>query len=100
MAQRPGALRRFGHLEASELPLESTPILEVALDGPILHLTLNRPGVLNAITPELTDHLIDALEQAATAEIRVVILSGAGRAFSAGGDHKVLNAWSGERVAG
>jgi enoyl-CoA hydratase len=87
-------------LEESGLPLESTPILEVALDGAILHLTLNRPSVLNAITPELTDHLIDALEQAATTEIRAIVLSGAGRAFSAGGDHKVLNEWSGERVAG
>jgi enoyl-CoA hydratase len=82
------------------LPLESTPVLGVAFDGPILHLTLNRPAALNAITPELSRHLTEAVEQAASSEARAIVLSGADRAFSAGGDHKTLNTWSGERVAG
>jgi enoyl-CoA hydratase len=82
------------------LPLESTPILDVALDGPILHLTLSRPAALNAVTPELNRHLIHALEQAADSDARAIVLSGAGRAFCAGGDHNTLNAWSGENAAG
>jgi enoyl-CoA hydratase len=82
------------------LPLESTPVLDVAVDGPILHLTLNRPAVLNAITPELNRHLTFALEEAASSDARAIVLSGAGRAFSAGGDHSTLTAWSGERAAG
>lgn len=80
--------------------LESTPDLDISLDGAILHLTLNRPESLNAITPELNGHLARALEQAADSEARAIILTGSGRAFSAGGDHKTLNSWSAERVAG
>jgi enoyl-CoA hydratase len=99
LADRP-VLVAVRHWRRPELPLESTPILDVAADGPILHLTLNRPAALNAITPELTDHLIHALEQAAHSDARAIVLSGAGRAFSAGGDHKTLNAWSGEHAAG
>ena len=54
---------------------------------PICYLTLNRPEKLNALNPALMEELREAL---ATIEvdpdIRVVILTGAGRAFSAGFD--------------
>jgi enoyl-CoA hydratase/carnithine racemase len=57
-------------------------------------LTLNRPEVLNALSPslfvELRDHL-DALA-AATEEIGCVILAGRGRSFSAGNDLKAIQA--------
>jgi enoyl-CoA hydratase len=80
--------------------LESTPDLEISRDGEILQLTLNRPDSLNAITPELTSQLIQALEEAGDSDVRAIILTGSGRAFSAGGDHKTLNSWSDQRVAG
>jgi len=55
--------------------------------GPVRRLTLNRPRVLNALNGELLDALMDGLERAAEDEmVRVVILRGAGRAFSAGYD--------------
>lgn len=65
-------------------------VLADAADG-VLTLTLNRPDALNAFTPELLDALIAALKAAAgDPDARVVVLQGAGRAFSAGVDLKVL----------
>ncbi|MCS6925736.1 MAG: enoyl-CoA hydratase/isomerase family protein [Candidatus Binatia bacterium] len=55
-------------------------------DG-IGYITLNRPEKLNALSAELMAefrHLLDAIEE--DPEVRVVILTGAGRAFSAGFD--------------
>jgi enoyl-CoA hydratase/carnithine racemase len=50
-------------------------------------LTMNRPAKLNAFNAELFAGLADALEAAAADdEVRVVVLTGAGRAFSAGAD--------------
>lgn len=56
-------------------------------------LTLNRPDALNALTPELLEHLADQLQRASDdAEVRLVLLTGTGRAFSAGVDLKALAA--------
>ena len=55
--------------------------------GPICYLTLNRPEKLNALNAGLMAELREALATIeADPEIRVVILTGAGRAFSAGFD--------------
>ncbi|GCE20530.1 enoyl-CoA hydratase/isomerase family protein [Dictyobacter kobayashii] len=54
----------------------------------LLTLTLNRPEALNAITTELLVELAHALEKAQDPAIRVVLLVGAGRAFSVGQDLK------------
>jgi enoyl-CoA hydratase/carnithine racemase len=55
--------------------------------GPILRLVLNRPDRLNAINPQLRQELGQALRAAeADPAVRVVIITGAGRAFSAGVD--------------
>lgn len=57
------------------------------LKNGILTLTLNRPERLNALDVPLFDRLRDACAAAATdPAVRVVVLRGAGRAFSAGGD--------------
>jgi enoyl-CoA hydratase len=57
--------------------------------GPVRRLTLNRPDVLNALSTELVEMLSDALGRAASDDqVRVLILRGAGRAFSAGYDLK------------
>jgi enoyl-CoA hydratase/carnithine racemase len=67
----------------------STQIAEV--DGPIGYLTLNRPARLNAINDELMAEMIAALGWLdAHPDLRVIILRGAGRAFSAGADLKEL----------
>lgn len=61
--------------------------LRVDVDGPVATLTLDRPESLNALTVGLKAALRAALEEvAATPSIRVVILTGAGRAFCAGQD--------------
>jgi enoyl-CoA hydratase/carnithine racemase len=65
-------------------------------EGAIASVTLNRPQVLNAITPKLLEELLSALSQvAAEQDVRVVVLTGAGRAFSAGVD---LTALKGHRL--
>jgi len=55
--------------------------------GPVLTLTLNRPESLNAVNPQMTEELHAALDEAdADREVRAIILTGAGRGFSAGFD--------------
>lgn len=59
-------------------------------DG-IARLTLNRPERLNAWTPALGARYFDLLGQAADDEaVRVVVVTGAGRGFTAGADMAVL----------
>ncbi len=62
------------------------PLLQ-SRQGPIAVLTLNRPASLNAFTAAMHALLLPALEGAAVdAEVRAVILTGAGRGFCAGQD--------------
>ncbi len=50
-------------------------------------ITLNRPEKLNAICPELVTDLLEAIDDIGKdEEVRAVLLTGAGRAFCAGGD--------------
>jgi enoyl-CoA hydratase len=57
------------------------------VSGPAARITLNRPEKLNALSYELVDRLRDAIAEAARDDdVKVVILAGAGRAFSAGYD--------------
>ncbi len=63
------------------------PVLLEDLSDGVLRLTLNRPDRLNAFTPELHAALRAAVERAAEdPEVRVVLLTGAGRGFCAGQD--------------
>jgi enoyl-CoA hydratase/carnithine racemase len=60
-------------------------------DDGVATVTLNRPDVLNAITPRMLEMLGDTLAGLAEdPEVAVVVLTGAGRAFSAGVDLKSL----------
>ena len=55
--------------------------------GPVLTITLNRPQTLNALNPQMVTELHQALDEGeADAEVRAIILTGAGRGFSAGYD--------------
>jgi enoyl-CoA hydratase/carnithine racemase len=61
-------------------------IIEALEDG-ILTITLNRPDRLNAWTETMAQELISAFDRAdADDDVRVVIITGAGRAFCAGAD--------------
>lgn len=60
-------------------------------DGPLLTLTLTEPGRANPLSPEMATALTAALEGAAIDPgIRAVILTGAGKHFSAGADLAAL----------
>jgi 2-(1,2-epoxy-1,2-dihydrophenyl)acetyl-CoA isomerase len=61
-----------------------------ASDG-IATITLNRPQSLNALLPEMSDRLTELVAQAdADDAVRVIVLTGAGNAFSAGADLKLM----------
>jgi len=56
-------------------------------DGPVEHLTLNRPDVRNAFNAEMIDELTSWAEGLARpGDVRAVVLAGAGKTFSAGAD--------------
>jgi 2-(1,2-epoxy-1,2-dihydrophenyl)acetyl-CoA isomerase len=62
-------------------------ILYEKKDDRIVLITLNRPEKRNPLTPKLREELIEALKEAERDEqIDVIILTGAGKAFCAGGD--------------
>lgn len=62
-------------------------VLDVTTSKRVRTLVLNRPDALNAFNEELYDALADALLEAAVDDgVAVVVLTGAGRAFSAGTD--------------
>lgn len=59
--------------------------------GPVGWVTLNRPEVLNAINDDVLNALMRILAEAAgDRQVRALVLTGAGRAFSAGGDIKAM----------
>jgi len=65
----------------------AAPPLLVEQQGPLLRLTLNRPAKLNAVNRELHDALADTWSSIGRRrDAAVVVLTGAGRAFCAGGD--------------
>jgi methylglutaconyl-CoA hydratase len=72
------------------------PSILVNRDGPILHLTLNRPDVRNAFDEEviraLSAHVTEAAQDRS---IRAVVLGGEGKAFCAGADL----AWMSKAIA-
>lgn len=59
--------------------------------GAVRTVTISRPEALNALTPALLTEIGDALDAAASdGSVRIVVLTGEGRAFSAGVDLKAL----------
>jgi enoyl-CoA hydratase/carnithine racemase len=61
--------------------------LDCAVEKGVLRLTLNRPDRLNAYNDVMQRELIDAFERAdADDDVRVVVVTGAGRGFCAGAD--------------
>ena len=63
------------------------PTVLYATTGAVAHITLNRPQALNSFTRQMHQELWVALDQAeADANIRALVLTGAGRGFCAGAD--------------
>lgn len=66
-------------------------VVRIERDGAVAVITLNRPESLNAMNPEMLDTLCVAGKQLADdPAVRCVVVTGAGRAFSAGGDVKAM----------
>ena len=66
-------------------------------DG-ISYILLNRPERYNALHEDLLTELLNVVEQVEANEDRVVILSGKGKAFSAGGDMQMLQEFSNDQL--
>jgi 2-(1,2-epoxy-1,2-dihydrophenyl)acetyl-CoA isomerase len=58
--------------------------------GPIARITLNRPDAANAMNDTMTRELADAARRCDRGAAKVVVLTGAGRFFSAGGDLRAI----------
>lgn len=78
-------------------------MIELARDGGLWTVTLNRPDKANSLTPDMLEDLARIAEEAQ--EARVFVLTGAGKVFSAGADLEAAKAglatsdvW--ERVSG
>lgn len=71
----------------SEMTYET---LLFAQDGPIARVTLNRPAAANGMNDVMTRELADVATRCAVPGTKVVVLTGAGRFFCAGGDLKAM----------
>src|SRR6266508_2512602 len=60
--------------------------VETSREGAVLTIILNRPDVLNAFNTEMQRALAAALKEARDADVRAVVLTGAGRGFCVGQD--------------
>ena len=70
---------------------ELAPELVITTEGPIRLIELNRPEQLNAASQTLHTALANLWDRLAADEaVRAVVLTGRGRAFSAGGDFHVM----------
>ena len=65
--------------------------IDITEDDRVVKITLNRPEKLNAFAGHMRRDLAEALEEAGSDHsVRVVVITGAGRAFCAGGDLKFM----------
>ena len=63
------------------------PTLEIESNGPVAWVWMNRPAVHNALNESMIDELAETfLDLGEDPAVRVVVLSGRGKSFSAGGD--------------
>jgi len=69
------------------VPYAPTPYLLVETDGPVTIITMNNPDMRNAFVDDLHEAMQEIWTHlAADHSVRAVVLTGAGKAFSAGGD--------------
>ena len=73
-------------------------LVDVRRDGATCVLTLSRPEKLNALSAAVERELLDALVGDEVASARAVVITGAGRAFSAGADVEEMRDATPERI--
>jgi enoyl-CoA hydratase len=73
-------------------------VIHVKADGPVRIVTISRPKQLNAVNEQLHHALANLFPQlSADREARVAVITGEGRAFSAGGDFGLLDRMAKDR---
>src|ERR1700704_761289 len=78
--------------EAATSPLPDDPAI-LRIEGPIATITLNRPGAFNSVNLAIAQKLEQlAAEVEDNDDVRVLVIQGQGRAFSAGGDLQTIGA--------
>ena len=70
--------------------------LKLATETELVLLTLNRPEKRNALSPQLIEELLAALDAVETSSARVLILTGEGSAFCSGMDLEYLKGLAGQ----
>ncbi|MGD1059489.1 MAG: enoyl-CoA hydratase [Solirubrobacteraceae bacterium] len=77
----------------SEMVQTQTDVVQMQVEDGVALLTLNRPDRLNAWTAEMEHAYFSMLEAcAASADVRVIVVTGAGRGFCSGADMQALQA--------
>lgn len=67
-------------------------LVDIEISNQIGLIRMNRPEKLNALSREMVDELLQALEEmSASHEVKVIILAGEGKSFCAGGDIESMN---------
>jgi enoyl-CoA hydratase/carnithine racemase len=74
--------------------------LKLATEGPVATITLFNPDRRNAIGPQMVNELLHALERHASDDaVRVVVITGEGKAFCAGGDFQQMSGGASDQDA-
>lgn len=72
-----------------------TAPLTFEIEGQVGIITYNRPDKLNAMTPEMAELMVEAVERCnASDDVRAVVLIGTGKAFCAGSDISLLDSYA------
>jgi enoyl-CoA hydratase/carnithine racemase len=81
------SLDRLPRSEESAMPFQPTPHLLVEQQGAVTVLTLNNPDMLNAFLDDMHQGMQEVWQMLSVDQsVRAVVLTGAGKAFSAGGN--------------
>jgi 2-(1,2-epoxy-1,2-dihydrophenyl)acetyl-CoA isomerase len=79
----------LGYCRRRAMSVLNLETVDLTCSGQVARITLNRPEALNAWTYQLGRELTTAIDEAAAdPDVRVIVLTGAGRAFSSGADLK------------
>lgn len=85
----PGDRRSGGADAADTVPgVTEYDAITFSQDGAVARITLNRPDAANGMNDTMTRELADAAKRCDTTAVKVVVLTGSGRFFCAGGDLK------------
>src|SRR5699024_7521619 len=78
--------RKHAHHAGGKIQMSTSETISAEKHNHVWDITLNRPDKLNAISDQMLHELDTALDEAEQSDIRIITLTGAGRAFCAGAD--------------